>query len=42
MLPDTVELRDLMRTDWPQLLTLNFASVRELSPLDEQRLEWIV
>jgi predicted GNAT superfamily acetyltransferase len=37
-----MELRDLMRADWPQMLALNLASVRELSPLDEQRVEWIM
>jgi predicted GNAT superfamily acetyltransferase len=37
-----MELRDLTRTGWPQMLALNLASVRELSPLDEQRLEWIL
>jgi len=37
-----MELRDPMPADWPQMLALNLASVRELSPLDEQRLEWIM
>lgn len=40
--PGTMKLRELTRTDWPQLLALNLASVRELSELDEQRLEWIL
>jgi len=34
--------RELRRADWPRLLSLNRASVRELSELDEQRLEWIL
>jgi predicted GNAT superfamily acetyltransferase/uncharacterized protein YggU (UPF0235/DUF167 family) len=35
-------LRELTRADWPRLLELNLASERELSALDEQRLEWIL
>ncbi|HEY4917193.1 MAG TPA: DUF167 family protein [Solirubrobacteraceae bacterium] len=35
-------LREPTRADWPLLLELNRASERELSPLDEQRLEWIL
>jgi uncharacterized protein len=35
-------LRDLTRADWPRLLQLNLASERELSALDEQRLQWIL
>lgn len=31
-------LREATRADWPALLALNAASVRELSPLDEERL----
>jgi predicted GNAT superfamily acetyltransferase len=34
-----MKLREITRADWPQLLALNHASVRELSELDEQRLE---
>jgi uncharacterized protein len=37
-----MRLRDLTRADWPQLLALNLTSVRELSELDERRLEWIL
>jgi uncharacterized protein len=33
---------EITRADWPQLLSLNRASVRELSELDEPRLEWIL
>jgi hypothetical protein len=36
------ELRALWRTDWPRVLKLNEASVQELSPLDEQRLGYIL
>lgn len=36
-----MNLRDLRRTDWPQL-ALNLASVQKLSALDKQRLEWIL
>lgn len=35
-------LREPTRADWPRLLELNLASERELSALDEQRLEWIL
>lgn len=35
-------LRESTRADWPRMLELNLASERELSPLDEQRLEWIL
>ena len=34
-----MKLREIRRADWPTLLELNGASVRELSELDEQRLE---
>jgi predicted GNAT superfamily acetyltransferase len=34
--------REITRADWPRLLSLNRASVLELSELDEQRLEWIL
>jgi predicted GNAT superfamily acetyltransferase len=34
-------LREASSEDWPALLALNAASVRELSPLDEQRLRYI-
>jgi predicted GNAT superfamily acetyltransferase len=37
-----VTLRDATRQDWPRLLELNAASVVELSPLDEQRLRYIL
>jgi predicted GNAT superfamily acetyltransferase len=37
-----MRLRDLERGDAPRLLALNAASVRVLSPLDEQRLEYIL
>jgi hypothetical protein len=36
------ELRELTRADWPAVLELNRDSVRELSELDEQRLEWLI
>ncbi len=36
------QLRALERSDWPALLALNEASVRELSPLDETRLQCIL
>jgi predicted GNAT superfamily acetyltransferase/uncharacterized protein YggU (UPF0235/DUF167 family) len=36
------KLREPMREDWPRMLELNLASERELSALDEQRLEWIL
>jgi predicted GNAT superfamily acetyltransferase/uncharacterized protein YggU (UPF0235/DUF167 family) len=35
-------LREPTRADWPRLLELNLASERELSALDERRLEWIL
>jgi uncharacterized protein len=35
-------LRESTRADWRRMLELNLASERELSPLDEQRLEWIL
>jgi uncharacterized protein len=35
-------VRELRRADWPAALALNLASERELSPLDEARLEWIL
>ena len=35
-------LREPTRADWPRMLELNLASERELSPLEEQRLEWIL
>jgi len=35
-------VRELTRADWPALLRLNQASVRELSELDEQRLAYIL
>jgi uncharacterized protein len=37
-----MRLREVTCADWPQLLALNLASVRELSELDEQRLESIL
>jgi uncharacterized protein (TIGR00251 family) len=38
----TAPARELTRADWPRLLSLNHASVQELSALDQQRLEWIL
>ncbi len=35
-------VRELARADWPTVLALNGASVRELSPLDEARLDYIL
>ncbi len=35
-------LRAPTRADWPRMLELNLASERELSALDEQRLDWIL
>jgi uncharacterized protein len=35
-------LREATHADWPALLAMNAASVRELSPLDEQRLRYIL
>jgi uncharacterized protein len=40
--PARMTLRELTRADWPAVLALNLASVRELSELDERRLEWIL
>jgi predicted GNAT superfamily acetyltransferase len=37
-----MELREITRGDLPQLLALNLASVRELSELDERRLNYIL
>ncbi|MGP0100761.1 MAG: GNAT family N-acetyltransferase [Solirubrobacteraceae bacterium] len=37
-----MRLRELTPADWPRLLALNLASVRELSELDDQRLQWIL
>jgi predicted GNAT superfamily acetyltransferase len=37
-----VTLRDVIRADWPALLALNLASVRELSELNEERLQAIL
>jgi predicted GNAT superfamily acetyltransferase len=37
-----ISVRELERADHPRVLELNEASVRELSPLDEQRLEYIL
>jgi predicted GNAT superfamily acetyltransferase len=34
--------RKMARADWPAVLALNEASVRELSPLDETRLQYIL
>lgn len=36
-----MRLRELERADWPRVLELNTPSVRELSELDEQRLEYL-
>jgi predicted GNAT superfamily acetyltransferase len=38
----TMQLRELEREDWPRVLDLNQRSVRELSELDQQRLEYIL
>jgi predicted GNAT superfamily acetyltransferase len=35
-------LREVTPADWPALLALNAASVRELSPMDEERLRYIL
>ena len=35
-------VRELASADWPAVLALNEASVRELSPLDETRLQYIL
>jgi uncharacterized protein len=40
--PSRLTVRELTRADWPRLLELNLASVRELSELDEPRLQWIL
>lgn len=37
-----MSVRGLARADWPTVLALNEASVRELAPLDEARLEYIL
>jgi predicted GNAT superfamily acetyltransferase len=37
-----MKVRKLARADWPAVLALNEASVRELSPLDEVRLQYIL
>jgi predicted GNAT superfamily acetyltransferase len=37
-----MNVREMTRADWPTVLALNEASVRELSPLDEARLEYIL
>jgi uncharacterized protein len=37
-----MKLREITPADWPTLLELNAASVRELSELDEQRLELLL
>jgi predicted GNAT superfamily acetyltransferase len=37
-----MKARELARADWPTVLELNEASVRELSPLDETRLQYIL
>jgi predicted GNAT superfamily acetyltransferase len=37
-----MNVREMARADWPAVLELNEASVRELSPLDEARLEYIL
>jgi predicted GNAT superfamily acetyltransferase len=37
-----MKVRELARADWPTVLALNEASVRELSPLDEARLRYIL
>jgi hypothetical protein len=37
-----MKVRKLARTDWATVLALNEASVRELSPLDEARLQYIL
>ncbi len=38
----TISVRELQRADQPRVLELNQASVQELSPLDEPRLEYIL
>jgi len=37
-----MKVRELARADWPAVLALNEGSVRELSPLDETRLQYIL
>jgi uncharacterized protein len=37
-----MNVRDINSADWSELLELNEASVRQLSALDRERLEWIV
>ncbi|HTZ86899.1 MAG TPA: GNAT family N-acetyltransferase [Solirubrobacteraceae bacterium] len=37
-----MQVRELARADWSAVLMLNQASVQELSPLDEQRLAFIL
>jgi len=37
-----VPVRALTRADWPTVLALNEASVRELSPLEQARLQYIL
>lgn len=37
-----MRVREMTREDWPTVLALNQASVRELSPMDEQRLGFIL
>jgi predicted GNAT superfamily acetyltransferase len=37
-----ISVRELQRADHPRVLELNQASVQELSPLDEQRLQYIL
>lgn len=37
-----MQVRELAPADWPTVLALNQASVRELSPMDEERLGFIL
>lgn len=37
-----MNVREMARADWPAVLELNEASVRELSPLDRTRLQYIL
>jgi len=37
-----MNVREMARANWPTVLALNEASVRELSPLDETRLRYIL
>jgi uncharacterized protein len=37
-----MELRELTRADWGEVIVLNQASVRELSELDEEGLAWML